>query len=79
MVECVEFLSISGVKKNEEEEEYAVRVVERLSTWQARKASVFYDDLNTWDDILYARILFFDKVNSARRVNVEEFSEFSAL
>lgn len=77
--ELSEFLSIYHIKKQESEEEYSERIGTVLRGWKSRPPSIAMDDLSVWDDILFSRVLFFDKINSIKRLENEEFTEYASL
>lgn len=75
--ECFEFLQIFSAKKNESAEEHTERIQNTINSWKMRKPSIYFDDLAVWDDILYARVLFFDKIKT--KANVDNFKEFTSV
>jgi hypothetical protein len=76
-LECTEYLKASQQGKDETIDDFMQRFQSYLDTWRSRKPSLFYDDLNVWDNILYARVLFYDRIVNKYRIEVVK--EFPAL
>ena len=62
--DLAEFLSIKEPKRNESHDEYVERVVTVVKDWYQRLPSMALDDLSTWEEILFARVLFYDKLKA---------------
>lgn len=76
-LECTEYLKTSQQAKDETVDDLMARFQECLDVWRNRKPSLFYDDLNVWDNILYSRVLFYDRMKNKYQLDV--FKEFPAL
>jgi hypothetical protein len=77
--DLAEFLSIKEPKRGESTEEYLERVAHVVKDWQSRLPSSALDDLATWEEVLFARVLFFDKLKASvdfEPFGLDEFSSF---
>ncbi|CAG9330104.1 unnamed protein product [Blepharisma stoltei] len=77
--ECFEFVQIFAEKKEETADEYVERIQATFMGWKERKPSVYYDELSVWDDVLYSRVLFYDKIKTKQQIENQELKEFKSV
>lgn len=74
--ELSEFITNVKPKKDEEEQDHRRNLISILNSYKTRTPSTALDDFNTWEEILFARLLFYDTIAHNMDLNVEELSDF---
>lgn len=77
--DLTEYLSIKDQKKGESQEEYIERVHSVVSEWYTRVPSMALDDFSTWEEILFGRVLYFDKIKANFEFDLGELNDFPSL
>ncbi|OMJ94285.1 hypothetical protein SteCoe_2629 [Stentor coeruleus] len=76
--ELSEFVTNIKPKKDEEEQEHKQNLISILNSYKTRTPSIALDDINTWEEILFARLLFYDTINQNINLNVEELNDYAS-
>ena len=79
MYELSEFLSIYQMKNGDSTDDFSFKVEGMLNDWTKRIPSIAMDDIDTWEELLFGRILYYDKLRSSTSFQNQSLIEYPSL
>ena len=77
--DCTQVLKVFNLNKEETQEEFLGRLESSFLSWRNRKPSLFYDELKVWEELLYARVLFYDKLRNKHKFESPRLKDFRSV
>ena len=77
--ELSEFLSIYHLRNGEGADDFSEKVGNMFENLKMRSPSISLDDLSVWEELLFSRILFYDKIRSSSAYVEHGEIEFASI
>ena len=78
LFDCIQYLKLAQPHKEEGRDEYTTRVETALLDWTQRCPSLHHDSVQVWEEVAYARVLFYDQLMRKHNLKLNKVKDFAS-